>query len=325
MITRSYMDTTTNPTGNSSFDVSSFVEEYLRSSVHSWSIGISGAIGEFMYDDEEEVEFRFDDSQLSVITPRGAIQIRLDSDIKCIAYEEVSSCTRSWSQNVVFCIPDSRAKLKNNNVLTYSGIDAYAIRDRDKDKHKYLFDLGVGSEYLQFCVRSSNENFVSTLRDYCGRSIFEPGNPVSAAILEHSPARVVVSALGRVEIETRIPHSTSETLVGPHTHLLPALLKAQRKITVEIPPGYVECLSLYPEHPVFDKYGEQHAFQESAHNKFQNLLSELGPDGYMLEKNRVKAKMLMETGKSRVSSEDSSLQYHVHRIARIQAPFLDSL
>ena len=54
MSTRSYMDTTTNPTGNSSFDVSSFIEEYLRSSVHSWSIGISGATGEFMYDDDDE-------------------------------------------------------------------------------------------------------------------------------------------------------------------------------------------------------------------------------------------------------------------------------
>ena len=169
MSIRSYMDTTTNLTGNSSFDVSSFVEEYLRSSVHSWSIGVSGAIGEFMYDDGEEVEFRFDDSQLSVITPRGALQIRLDPDIKCVAYEEVSSCTKSWSQNVVFCIPDDKAKLNKNNVLTHLGLDAYALIN--SSKHKHLFDLGVDSAYMQFCVRSGDKRLVNILKENSDRSV----------------------------------------------------------------------------------------------------------------------------------------------------------
>jgi hypothetical protein len=303
-------------------NVQSLLEEHLRSSEHSWSIGISGAIGEFMYDENEEIELQVSEDEISVLTERGAMSIKLGADIKCLAYEEMSSCTRSWSQSVVFCIPEEQAKLRGNNVLTDLGIDKNSVNALSRGKQ--LFDLGLDSEKLQFCIRTDNEEFLKILEENYGRSIFDGDNPVTAAVLEHSPARVVISALGRIEIETRIPTTASETLSGPHTHLLPGLLKAKRDAGVDLPSGYVEVLSLYPEHPAFDKYGESRSFNKMAHDKFQNLLGQIGPEGYTGEKSRINSLRPTREDDKKASTEVTK-HLQIHRIAKIQAPFLADL
>ncbi|MFT7459222.1 MAG: hypothetical protein ACI909_001899 [Planctomycetota bacterium] len=306
---------------NTRINIPSFIKEHLRSAEHSWSIGISGAIGEFMYDNDEDVDIQSDDAQICIQSPRGAMRILLSDDLRCLAYEEISSCTRSWSQNVVFCVPESRAKIEKNNVLTYMSEDVQSINESSREKH--LFDLGVDSPYLQFCIRTSDEKFTRLLTDNCGRSIFESGNPVATRVLENSPSRVVISALGRVEIETKIPQSASDTLAGPHTHLLPALLKANKAPVVGIPEGYVEALSLYPQHPAFDKYGDQKNFQRSAHEHFQNLLSEIGDEQYCVEKNRVSSLIKEDRSEDDDVSDYLPVQRRALRIAQIQAPFLE--
>lgn len=303
-------------------NIRSLIEEHLRSPEHSWSIGISGAIGEFMYDENEQVEVDVSADEISVLTARGAMSIKLGADIKCLAYEEMSSCTRSWSQNVVFFMPEEQAKLQENNVLTDLGFDKGSINTLSRGKQ--LFDLGVDSKQLQFCIRTDNKEFLKILKENCGRSIFDADNPVAAAVLEYSPARVVVSALGRIEIETRIPTTASETLSGPHTHLLPALLKAKQAAAVDLPCGYVEVLSLYPEHPAFDKYGEPRNFSKTAHDKFQDLLVVLGPAGYTSEKNRMNSSLLAGE-EERATSSEIAKHLQMHRIAKIQAPFLVGL
>jgi hypothetical protein len=302
-----------------SVNIRSLLEEHLRSSEHSWSIGISGAIGEFMYDENEHVELEVGADEISVFTARGAISIKLGADIKCLAYEEMSSCTRSWSQNVVFCMPEEQAKSPKNSVLTDLGVDKESINTLSRSKK--LFDLGLESEKIQFCIRTDDEEFLKILEENCGKSIFDKDNPVAAAVLEYSPARVVISAVGRIEIETRIPTTASETQSGPHTHLLPALLKTNRQATVDLPRGYTEVLSLYPEHPAFDKYGESRNFSKTAHEKFQDLLKLLGPEGYTREKSRVNS--LLSTGEEdKMASTENDSRLQVHRIAKIQAPFL---
>ena len=251
------------------------------------------------------------------------MRVGLDVDIKCIAYEEMSSCTKSWSQNVAFCIPEKTAKSERNAVLTHLGSDEGSIDPQSA--HKQLFDLGVDSAYMQFCIRTDDDSFSELLGDNCGHSIFESGNPVGAAVLENSPARVVISALGRIEIETRIPGTNAETLAGPHTHLLPARLNAKRKMGIEIPSGYVEVLSLYPEHPAFDKYGEARSFQQSIHDRFQKMLAEFGPEGYCLEKSRAKTADCAGSGETENNSATSTMQLNTHRVAKIQTSFLEGL
>ncbi len=314
------MGTLTSTAADTDFNIASFIEEHLSSPDHNWSIGISGAIGEFMYDNDEQISIEKNGKQVNIITPRGAMQINTDTNIKCVAYEEPSPCTKSWSQSVAFCLSESDARGEKNNRLTELGPDKNAITA--SSRKKILFDMGVGSAYLQFCVRTDEAGLLEILRNNCGRSIFEEGNPASMAILEASPARVVISALGRIEIESKIPTTPEETHAGPHTHLLPALLNAQRKTHVELPDGYVEVLTLYPEHPVFDKYGQSRKFDVSAYDKFQTLLNEFASEDYCSEKNRIRKAMLNETKHNDIDHGDIPLQVLAYRVAKLQVPFL---
>jgi len=233
-----------------------------------------------------------------------------------VAFEAISSCTRSWSQNVAFCLPEQAARLEKNAVLTCLDNDTDAlIQDAGQ---AILFDLGVGSSYVQFCVRTADERLIRILREHCGRSIFQRENPAAAAVLDFSPARVVISALGRIEVATPIPRSASQTLMGPHTHLLPALLGSGHSAPETLPQGRVDCLCLYPEHPAFDKYGQPRPFHMAAHRRFQRLLEEYGPDGYLQEKEYFQQG---QHGQG-VSGGGPSPAGHAERIARIQASIL---
>ncbi len=307
-------------TANTSVNISAFIEGYVRSSVHSWSIGIPGAIAEFMYDDDEYVDIKVDNTQISVTTARGAMQIDIPPGIKCVAYEKVSPCMKSWSQAVAFCMPESTALCKRHEVLTESGNDNNAIYS--SSRQQALFDMGVGSSFLQFCIRSNDNDLVKILRNNCGRSIFEPGNPASQAILDASPTRVVISALGRIEVNGKIPVDSSELPVAPHTHLLPALLKSTNCPGTHVPAGFIEALTLYPEHPVFDKYGRDKAFKQSAYDDFQRLLSEHGSGEYCHEKSRAYKEILQNTGAGQLKTYAGPSQRLAWRIAELQAPFI---
>ena len=113
-----------------------------------------------------------------------------------------------------------------------------------------IFDLGLGSPYLRFCIRSGDPELLAVLRSALGSSLLDPGNPATQAILRISPHRVVLSGLGRVEVYQAIPAADAgeESPLGPHTHLLPERLSANRthRETLPIPSGWIPALMLYP-------------------------------------------------------------------------------
>ena len=66
------------------------------------------------------------------------------------------------------------------------------------------------------------------LRQHAGRPVFEPGNPAMGMILQANPHRVFISRLGRIEVYQPIPPPSGKSPDGPHTHVLPKLLKSGR-------------------------------------------------------------------------------------------------
>jgi hypothetical protein len=82
----------------------------------------------------------------------------------------------------------------------------------------------------------------------CGRSVFEPGNPAMGVILAANPHRVFISRIGRIEVYQPIPPATGKSPDGPHTHVLPKLLRSKRShpATEPIPDGWVPCAHFYP-------------------------------------------------------------------------------
>ena len=49
------------------------LKSHLESPVHAWSIGISGAIGEFMYDENEAVELSYREKSTVLLSPMTAL------------------------------------------------------------------------------------------------------------------------------------------------------------------------------------------------------------------------------------------------------------
>jgi hypothetical protein len=209
--------------------------------------------------------------------------------VRVVAYEGVSARPEAWTHGVAFCLEEAVAALPGRGGIAERGPDRDAIRTVDRDG--ILFDLGIPASHVRFCVRTAAPGLIDLLRAHAGRSLYEAESPVMPAIKAASPHRVAVSALGRAEVYQHIGSSGRNlpTPPGPHTHVLPALLRTGRthSANVPIPEGMVPCLGLHPPNPVSDGMGEPKAFGRDAHEDFQALLARHGPTAYVAEKARV--------------------------------------
>jgi hypothetical protein len=177
--------------------------------------------------------------------------------------------------------------MNQRGALTEIGPDRQAPREEDREA--ILFDLGLGALQADFCVRIGDHELAARLREYAGRSLFEPGNPAMAMILAANPHRVFVSRLGRIEVYQPIPPPSGKSPEGPHTHVLPRLLQSRRThpATEPVPEGWIPCAHLYPPHPARDGLGEARAFDAMHHHAFQRIMAACGDPAALATKRRV--------------------------------------
>ncbi len=209
------------------------ITEHLGSSRSSWSIGVRGAIAEFLRA-EEEVTRERDLERLEVRTPRGALRISATKDaVRRVRYRN----------SLHFCLAQSRATLPTcNEVVTELGADKESISS-DFTRH-VLFDLGLGIPHVRACVRTAERSLLASLRKAAGNPLLGPDRTMVHMLAATSPHRVFISRLARIEVYGPIP--TERTPNGPHTHLLPDLLGSSDEALDElIPPAHHVCLSLY--------------------------------------------------------------------------------
>jgi hypothetical protein len=156
------------------------------------------------------------------------------------------------------------------------GPDREAIRAQDR--HSILFDLGLGSPYCDFAVRTSDPRRIAQLRAAVGTSLFDPAHDLIHDIPRWSPHRVFISRVGRIEVYQRIGAHEGVTPEGPHTHLLEKLLRANRthSANLALPDGLVPCATLYPPNPVRDDNGHTRPFHAGYHASFQALMQRHG-------------------------------------------------
>jgi hypothetical protein len=119
--------------------------------------------------------------------------------------------------------------------------------------------------------------------------VFDPGNPAMAMILAANPHRVFISRLGRIEVYQPIPPPSGKSPEGPHTHVLPRLLKSRRThpATEPVPDGWVPCAHIYPPHPARDGLGEPRPFDPARHVSFQQMTAVCGDPEIVAIKRRV--------------------------------------
>lgn len=255
-----------------------------------WSIGSFGAIAEFHQrpDDRLAVD---EPQDLSRATEKGGI--RLDTaalaEVVAVAYETLSPRPERWGQGMALCLPAERAAVPSRSVLTELGRDQDALRPDDRDA--VLFDMGLAQPQVEFCIRTAEPALLDLLRAHAGRSLMEPGNPAMGAILAAHPHRVVRSRLGRAEVYQMIggPDTGGVSPDGPHTHVLPKLLRSGRthSANTPIPEGLVPCAMLHPPSPVMGAAGEDIPFDAGRFEAFQDLLGLFGRADYVAAKDRV--------------------------------------
>jgi len=271
-------------------DLEALMREHLSDWRSGWSMGTFGAIAEF-HQDEDEVPVIDEPHLLLRATRRGAI--RLDratlSAVTPVAYETLSPKRHRWSQAVALCLPDAEARRAARGELTELGPDDHAIRGIDRTG--ILFDMGLSLPQCDFCIRTSDPKLLGVLRANLGRSLFEHDNPAMPAILSAHPHRIALSNIGRVEVYQKIggPDTGGVSPPGPHTHVLPKLLRSGRthSANTPIPEGLLPLASLHPGNPVIGPMGEERAFDAALHGAFQGLLQRFGPDGAFALKRRV--------------------------------------
>jgi hypothetical protein len=251
-----------------------------------WSLGTFGAIAEFSRDEDEPAQVSLARDAVSVVTERGGIALRPDPGIRPFASESINKA--DWNQRIALCLPEQDCAMNRRGVLTELGIDARALREKDRDA--ILFDLGLGALQADFCVRIADGEAAASLRQHAGRPIFEPGNPAMSIILQANPHRVFMSRLGRIEVYQPIPPPSGKSPDGPHTHVLPKLLKSGRThpATEPVPVGWIPCAHLYPAHPARDGLGKPRPFEAAHLDAFEEMLAAFGDPEIVAIKRRVR-------------------------------------
>jgi hypothetical protein len=256
-------------------DVTTLIERHIRSHETHWHLGTFGVVAEFMRDADEPVAFP-DDRGLAAFTDRGAIRLEPVDDLTPFAYETAMSRARTWSQQVALCLPRDACAMSRRSVVTELGRDADAVRA--DDRRALLFDLGLDRLQVDACVRTSDVRLIDILRSSEGRPLFDVSTGAMMAVLKASPHRVFVTRFGRIEAFQPIPADGAASPPGPHTHVLPKLMRTGRMhaASAPIPKYLVPCGGFAPPHPFRDHQGRPTEFDPARHAAFQALLDRFG-------------------------------------------------
>jgi hypothetical protein len=275
--------------------VAGLLRRMLGAEEAGWSIGTFGALAEFHHVDGDPVpDVVAIDAGGEVVTARGGLRIAATAEVLPVAYEDLSGHPQAWSQALAFCLPEPAAAMGMRTVLTELGPDHRALRD--DDRRAVLFDMGLGAPHVDVCVRTADPALIDVLRRAAGQSLLPSGSPAMSAIVAASPHRVCVSRLGRIEVYQPIPPPTpgARSPTGPHTHVLPELLKHRRthSANAPIPDGWLAALNLFPASPIFDRLGHPRPFEADAHAEFQALMRAWGTPDVLAEKERIAGAVL---------------------------------
>jgi hypothetical protein len=103
-----------------------------------------------------------------------------------------------------------------------------------------------------------------------------------------------LTRIGRAEVYQPIPPADGKSPDGPHTHLLPKLLRSGRThaATVPIPEDWAPCLHLYPAHPYKDGLGATKPFNASEFTAFQMALASFGDQELLELKSQVRDRVV---------------------------------
>lgn len=280
-------------------ELSATLTRHLTDAGTGWSMGSFGAIAEFHQDRGEPAQT----GPSMRATARGGLRLTLPEGVVPVAYETPLKDPARWSQGVALCLPAAAAAMNGRAALTERGPDAGALREQDRGA--ILFDMGLAQPQVDFCIRTDDPGLLAVLRAHLGQSLMDPANPAMGAILKAHPHRVALTRVGRVEVYQKIggPDTGGVSPPGPHTHVLPKLMRAGRthSANIALPDGLVPCAFFYPANPLADPMGHPRAFDPGLHLAFQALVAEWAPLEHRRAKAVVEAALALREGPERAA------------------------
>ncbi len=219
----------------------SVIRSELANPSTAWAVGALGAIAEFTRDSGEVADQGLD----RIVTPRGGLCLDENPDARVVSYELPTEGPSGWRQAVEVCLPADQAMLDRRTGVTALGPDRDALRA--EDRAGLLFDLGLGIAHVNVCIRSSDRDLCLLLERAEGRDAMADAGLVHA-LVHAGPHRVFISRLARLEVYQGIPMPGETSPEGPHTHLLPRLLRTGRthSANAPIPRDWLSCVTLFP-------------------------------------------------------------------------------
>jgi len=299
----------------------SCIENSLQRPEDSWSLGSFGAIAEFSWAADEEIQ-SFDDGRTGQISERGGIACYPLQNVRPVAYETLRKDSETWGQAVAFCLPEKEAVRAGRGIISELGRDKAALLPQHRDH--ILFDLGLGIRFADFCVRSDNGILIEQLRAACGSVLLAAGNPIMPLLLQASPHRVFETNLARIEVYQ--PIGIEKSPEGPHTHVLPKLIAQGRAFSANTPinTGLLPLLTLHPANPCRDTLGKRKSFDANAYAQFQMLMERWGIEEYQQQKNTTFAALTRNSEPTEFDSGHARLARLATRIAIRQYAHLHS-
>jgi predicted Fe-S protein YdhL (DUF1289 family) len=225
-------------------DIRSFIAGTFRAGGGTWVHGVFGAIAEFCVGTDEAVGLDLGVTCLVATTPRGSIRFEISEDVRALTL--ATTVESIMTGVIVLVVPRARAALPSYTGLAALGPDRDAIREQDRDGQ--LYDFGLGMQAADFCIRTADRDLIEGLNAHRGQGWHDFLAGVGGRILQASPTRVTRSAIGRIEVFTRIPLPGGESPIGPHTHFLPAHLAGGRETPpgLDLPENLLPCAIFYP-------------------------------------------------------------------------------
>ncbi len=225
-------------------EIQTFVTRSLRGAAGTWIIGVVGAIAEFSTGPGDRNEVETDAGRIEACNPGGNLRFLIDERVRALTFDPPD--TPADRQRVVLAVKRERGPLPLAAALADLGPDRTAIKPQDREQR--LYDLGLGRAEARFCVRCGTGAAQDALAAAAGAALAEAMPRLGPILLRHSPARVVESALGRIEVLTQIPDPGGRSPAGPHTHLLPDHLATERALPagMDLPSAYLPGAIFYP-------------------------------------------------------------------------------
>lgn len=176
---------------NTHADFVQVIHDYMSDSETGWRIGEHL---EFSRDADEDVEISLDYAGGSIVSETGAVRIAVIAMARLVPGEGLSG--NSWSQAGLLCLREGDAAMAKRSVLTELGNDMMAARP--VDRLGTLFDLGLGGEYTDLCIRTADEALSAILRAREGSAV-SANDEIFDALDGADADFLAVSRLGRIE------------------------------------------------------------------------------------------------------------------------------